>query len=103
MYASDYGYGTDLTKCSKDIYNYDTVSACTTGNWLFNSSNQWLTTPHSSNSTSAWRVRSSGRVYSGDRVYLSNFGVRPVLYLDSELGMESGHEGTSIDPYRISV
>ena len=103
MYASDYGYGTDLTKCSIDIYKYDTVSACKTGNWLFNNTNQWLITPRSSSSSHAWNVHSAGRVYYSDAVYLASRGVRPVLYLDSELGMESGHEGTSIDPYRISV
>jgi hypothetical protein len=103
MYASDYGYGTDLTKCSKYIYNYETVSACKTGNWLFNSSDQWLINPHSSFSDYAWNMSSPGDARSSTRVYYAYNGVRPVLYLNSELGMESGHEGTSTDPYRISI
>ncbi len=101
MYPSDYGYGTDLTKCSKDIYNYDTVSACKTNNWLLKSDFQWVITPNSSRAYLAWYVNSSG--FINDNSVCNTPGVRPVLYLNSELGIESGHEGTSTDPYRISV
>ena len=104
MYPSDYGYGTDLTKCSIDIYNYDTVSACKTSNWLFTSQlSQWLITSHSSVSFRAWFVSSAGFVSHLGYVYNANYGVRPVLYLNSELVIESGHEGTSTDPYRIDI
>ena len=106
MSASDYGYGTDLSKCSDKLsaYNSSTDSyACRSNNWLFKSANEWLITPLSSSSSSAWLVRSSGYV---DDYYYGVFnagGVRPVLYLNSELSIESGHAGTSTDPYRISV
>ena len=103
MYPSDYGYGTDLTKCSKNIYNYNSVSACKTNNWLFNSADQWLITPRSSNSYSAWGVYSTGNVYFDGSVYTAYYGVRPVLYLNSELGMESEGDGSIDNPYRISV
>ena len=105
MYVSDYGYGTDLTKCSKDIYNYNNSAnsyACRTNNWLFNSANEWLLPPNSSNSYHAWYVLSSGLVSSSGGVYY-DYRVRPVLYLNSELSIESGHAGTRTDPYRISV
>ena len=58
-------------------------------------------TPNSSNSNNAWNVGSPGNVNNGNNVYNAN-GVRPVLYLDSEQGKESG-TGTSLDPYRLSV
>ena len=95
MYPSDYGYAADLTKCSKDIYNYDTdTTNCTGTDWLFNSKTQWLLTSNSSSANSAWNVNSSGFVFSGNRVNNSG-GVRPVLYLSSELGIETG-DGTTV-------
>jgi hypothetical protein len=105
MYASDYGYGTDLTKCSKDIsyYNNDANSyACSKNNWLFNLKDQWLIAPSSSVSYYAWHVLPSGSVFD-NLDYRATSGVRPVLYLNSELTVGSGHAGTSTDPYRISV
>lgn len=109
MYASDYSYGTDLNSCSKNIYNYDTDTNCKNKDWLLKSgvetqinTTQWLITPRSSYSGRAWYVDSTGCVGYGYGVYNTG-GVRPVLYLNSELVIESGHEGTIGDPYRISV
>lgn len=104
MYASDYGYATDLSKCRRKLneYNSSTDSyACRTNNWL-NNVNQWLITADSVNSIYAWAVKSDGVVYLVS-VYQQSHGVRPVLYLNSELSIESGHTGTSTNPYRISV
>ena len=103
MYPSDYGYATDFSKCNSDLYNYSISTnsyACRTNDWLFNSAFQWLLTPDSSDARYAWHVRSSGGVFIGNLVY-NAYGVRPVLYLNSEIGIESG-TGTSTDPYRIS-
>ena len=105
LYASDYGYSTNLTKCSDNIYCYDSSTdsyACRTNNWLFNGVFQWLITPLSSYSYGPWFIDSIGRVgrnIAGE----SHTSVHPVLYLDTKLSMESGHSGTSIDPYRINV
>ena len=103
MYPSDYGYATDFTKCSQNLYNYNSSTdsyACRTNDWLYNSVNQWLLTPDSSNSNSAWRVGSAGSVTLGGSVCYA-YGVRPVLYLASELSL-SGGVGSSADPYRLS-
>lgn len=109
MYASDYSYGTDLNSCSEDIYNYEFDTNCKNKDWLLKSgvetqSNtaQWLVTPCSSDSDYAWVVHSTGSVNYGSFVTNTD-AVRPVLYLNSELVIESGNEGTSSDPYRISV
>ena len=102
-YPSDYGYATDFTKCSQNLYNYDSSTdsyACRTNDWLYNSANQWVLTPNSSYSHGAWLVYSTGNVFNGRLVYYAN-GVRPVLYLASELSL-SGGVGSSADPYRLS-
>ena len=103
MYPSDYGYATDFTKCSQNLYNYSSSTdsyACRTNDWLYNGAYQWLLTPYSSFASYAWLVYSAGSVYNG-YVY-GAFGVRPVLYLNSVLVIESG-SGTESDPYRISA
>jgi len=106
MYASDYGYGTDLTKCSDDIYQYHSSTdsyACRANNWLFNSSNQWLITPHSLCSICVWEVHSAGRVSYTKYAYSTSSSVRPVLYLDPKLSIASDTDGSSTNPYRIIV
>ena len=104
-YPSDYGYGADLNTCTNTIYNYE-AEECTSVNWLttmFTTDDwYWLITPFSDYSDIAWLV-GSGYVRDDDYNVDEAFGVVPVLYLNSELTMESGHEGTSIDPYRISI
>ena len=104
MYPSDYGYATDFTKCSQTLYNYDSSTdsyACRTNDWLYNGAGQWLLTPNSLYAYHAWIVGSPGSVVYGNAVYVEN-GVRPVLNLDSVLGIESG-SGTESNPYRISA
>ena len=102
-YPSDYGYAADLGSCTQTLNNYDN-STCTSANWMkpiFTSSYNWLLTPNSGYSNDAWGVNSSGYVYYSDYAYFA-VGVAPVLYLGSELGIESG-TGTNSDPYRLSV
>ena len=104
MYPSDYGYATDFSKCSLSLNNYNNSTnsyACRSNDWLYNSLNQWSLTLTSSYSDRAWNVDSAGTVYVYYSVY-NAFGVRPVLYLNSELAIESG-DGTSSIPYRLSV
>ncbi|MGN1342409.1 MAG: hypothetical protein ACI4VL_04200, partial [Bacilli bacterium] len=104
MYPSDYGYATDFTKCSQTLGSYDSSTdsyACRTNDWLYNSAVQWLLTPRSSDDNLAWVVYTSGFVHDGYNTHIAN-GVRPVLYLDSVLVIESG-SGTESNPYRISA
>ena len=99
-YPSDYGYAADLSQCSQNLYNYDN-STCKSNDWMFNSEFQWLLTPSSGDSSLVWRVNGSG--------YLSRFnayveyGVRPVLFLDSELGIKAGDDGSNSAPYQLSA
>ena len=106
-YPSDYGYAADLNQCKdKTLYDYDNRT-CTSNNWMKaiitnNGSNTgWLLTPHSGNSNYAWRVSSVGTVYN-HHAYIAT-GAVPVLSLSSELGIESGGDGSSSKPYKLSA
>ena len=101
-YPSDYGYAADLNQCKdKTLDNYKD-STCTSNNWMKAiSSSGWLLTPISGTSSIAWSVASGGWVSSGNYA-CSTSGVVPVLYLSSELGIESG-DGSSSKPYKLSI
>ena len=106
-YPSDYGYAADLNQCEdKTLYDYDN-STCTSNNWMKsiitnNGSNYgWLLTPNSGSSRDVWNVDSSGNVSYG-HVYPA-LGAVPVLYLSSELGIESAGDGSSSNPYKLSA
>ena len=107
-YPSDYGYAADLNQCKdKTLYDYDNRT-CTSNNWMKaiitnNGSNTgWLLTPYSGNSNYAWYVYSDGSVYNYNYAYIA-FGAVPVLSLSSELGIESGGDGSSSKPYKLSA
>ena len=107
-YPSDYGYAADLNQCKdKALYDYDNRT-CTSNNWMKaiitnNGSNTGrLLTPASGSSCYAWTVYSDGSVYSNNIAY-SAYGAVPVLSLSSELGIESGGDGSSSKPYKLSA
>ena len=107
-YPSDYGYAADLNQCKdKTLYDYDNRT-CTSNNWMKaiitnNGSNTgWLLTPYSGGSNYAWNVNSDGYV-NYDYYAYSAFGAVPVLSLSSELGIESGGDGSSSKPYKLSA
>ena len=96
MYPSDYGYATDFNICDNDLYWYD-EGGCYDNDWLYNEYT-WMLSPSSSGAGYAWYVFGGGYVYD-DRVYYAR-AVFPVLYLDSELTIESG-EGSKEKPYIV--
>lgn len=101
MYPSDYGYATDFSTCSNNMYSYDDDSDCYAEDWLFSLSNgnaiEWLLAPNSGYSIGAWNV-DGGNVYNDD--VNRGIGVRPVFYLNSELVIESG-DGSESTPYVV--
>ena len=108
-YPSDYGYAADLNQCVNKQLNKYNDSTCTSNNWMKsiitnNGSNDgWLLTPHSNYSYIAWGVILSG-IMGGNHAYYSRYGSAPVLYLSSELGIESGAgDGSSSNPYKLSA
>lgn len=101
-YLSDYSYSSDFSICT------DTSGdVCRDTNWMYpimtadGTQHSWLLTPFSSHSYFAWYVHSGGGVYGGN-IATNAYGVAPVLYLSSELEIESGN-GTSDNPYKLSA
>ena len=108
-YPSDYGYAADLNQCVNKQLNKYNDSTCTSNNWMKsiitnNGSNDgWLLTPHSNYSYIAWGVFLRS-IMGGNHAYYSSYGSAPVLYLSSELGIESGvGDGSSSNPYKLSA
>ncbi len=109
MYPSDYGYATsggsttNREAClAKELYNWDSssYSDCKNNDWLFNSTIQWTLTPSSSYSISVFHVNRTGYVgyYDAD----GSNGVRPSVYLTSNVGI-SGGDGTMNNPYILKA
>ena len=102
MYASDYGYGASK-ECTSTLVNYDGSENCkTTNNWLDKSQHTWLLPQRSDYSSAAFNVYSTGYVNSYRDVYNFEDAVRPVLSLSSNVKI-SGGEGTSSNPYTLSI
>ena len=95
IYPSDYGYASTNEACrnkmnskTNDVYN------CKNENWLFNSANQWTLSPFSGSADFVFYVDSSGRV--DDHYASHDYGVRPVLFLKSDVVIAGG-TGESIE------
>ncbi len=109
-YPSDYGYATDLSKCSQTLFNYNSGTdsyACRSNDWMYsiitNSgiNDGWLLTPNSSIARYAFYVVSSGYVNSNDYV-CDAYGVAPVLYLGSNQNIVAG-DGSQSNPYQLKA
>ena len=105
MYPSDYSYtyalGVDNT-CYTNGYACNSSSGKTNG-WIYNTNSnsyQWLLSPRSGFGNHAFSLGASGCVYGPDVLY-SN-GVRPSLYLISDIKIDSG-EGTEQSPYQLKL
>ena len=104
-YPSDYGYAADFNQCKQTLYNYSDTT-CISNNWIkivfdITSGYAFFLTPYSSDSSSVYAYDSNFKVsVSWSYDYFSI--VVPVLYLNSELGIESG-DGSESSPYKLSV
>ena len=111
MYPSDYGYATsggsttNREAClAKKLYNWDSssYSDCKNNDWLLDSSTtQWTLTPESSYSYYVFFVFHAGYVSSFGSAN-DSFGVRPSVYLTSNVGI-SGGDGTMNNPYILKA
>ena len=109
MYPSDYGYATSggsttsRSAClNKELYNWNSssVSDCKNNDYLYKSSyTQWTLATLSSLNFSVFRV-TSGIVHYDNASYAN--GVRPVVFLKSNISIASG-TGTSFDPYQLKI
>ena len=98
MYVSDYGYGASPEKWTTALYEY----YYGTDNWLYLGSSEWFISRSTSDTYSAFDVRSSfgGSVYNVP--VDSPLAVRPSFSLTSTVELSSG-TGTSSDPFVLSL
>ena len=100
MYPSDYGYAVLASSCARttNLGSYNSTS-CAGNNWLKTDSYQWTLTPNSSSSTSVFTVTGNG--YLNNRSTDRGYGVRPSIYLKSNIAIMGG-SGSYDDPYELS-
>ncbi len=87
MYPSDYGYAAGSSCLSTELYNYR--YSCKNSDYLSIGVYEWLQAPDSSNSSSAARLASTGRV-DGNYLVINSMDVRPVLYLNTNVQITGG-------------
>ena len=102
MYASDYGYSIKNSSCnhsSRSLLSYD-KTACGGNAWMLKNGFEWTLSPNSSSASSVLFVISNAFVYS----YNANngFGVRPVLYLNSNVYITGG-DGSINNPFQVGL
>ena len=112
MYPSDYGYATsggsttDRATCLNTrlaSWGGSSVSDCKNNDWLYNSSSyQWTISPDASSSLAyfAFYVVANGHV--GDNYAYRTSGVRPVVYLSSNVKIVSG-DGSEANPFELGL
>ena len=103
IYPSDYGYASTNTSCRGKI-NEDSSYSCKNDNWLHINLTYWTISPvaRPDLSVSAWCTSSDGHIsnyYGGASV---SAGVRPTVYLKSDVSIIGG-DGSSTNPYKISM
>ncbi len=101
MYPSDYMYSSLESSCSRTttFNNYDS-SSCAGANWMYGEGYEWTLAPVSSSSVLAWDLRNGG--YGNGTDSRSGDGVRPVLYLNSEVKYLDG-AGSEADPLIVEM
>ncbi len=100
MYISVYMYGTLPEYWSETAVNYEQDDV-KKNDWLYLGIYEWTISRNSSSGNYARFVRSSGGPDLSYSVF-SNNGVRPVLYLTSDVKIISG-SGTDSDPFKLSL
>ncbi len=100
MYPSDFGYAVDSISCSRatSLHSYYHTS-CTANNWLYNTSSksQWLLGAYSYNNYDVFGVCDFGSECNN-----STFGLRPSLYLKSNVSIvDNGNDGSIDHPYDL--
>ncbi len=109
MYPSDYGYATSggSTTDRKTCLNtslgwWSNYSECYNNDWLSNGYNQWALLPSASSyvASNAFFLLESAYVMDAGAYY--NFGVRPVVYLTSNVKISSG-TGSQDDPFVLEL
>ena len=102
MYPSDYGYSVTNANCShtsKNLNSYNS-SSCGGKAWLLKYGSEWTNSPNSGYSTYVFNV--GAKAYLNDNTANNGRGVRPVLYLKSNVYVTGG-DGSINNPYQLSL
>ena len=102
MYPSDYGYAaSEECMTSKTLYDYNN-SICTTTNWLFLGTYEWLLSPYSSRPNGVCNVYNTGYLRNANYDVSRVRWARPVINLKSEVKIIDG-TGDPNDPYILEL
>ena len=102
MYVSDYGYSVKNSSCnhsSKSLYDYD-ATACGGNAWMLKNGNEWTVSPDSSYASGVFTILDRAFVSSSNAIY--GYGVRPVLYLNSNVYITGG-DGSINNPFQVGL
>ena len=101
IYPSDYGYASTDTSCRSNI-NDSINQPCNNNNWLHTGSSYWTLSPGADSTVAAyaWRIHPDGSI--GRLGTYNGLGVRPTIYLKSDVSITSGNGSSSL-PYQISM
>ena len=101
IYISDYLFASKNCYSSYIGSNYQ-YSECTSSNWLFNASYLWTISPSNNQSGTTADIINTGYVYHNP--YGTRMGVRPVVYLKSNVVVKlDGSDGSEDHPYNITL
>ncbi len=100
MYISDYMYGTLPEYWSETAVNYNKDDV-KNNDWLYLGISEWTISRYSSDGTYARDVSNAGYASGSTSVY-NYCGVRPVLYLSSNVKIIGG-SGTESDPFILGM
>ena len=96
--VSDYGYASTSSSCNSDVtYN----ERCDDSNWLDIEQGFWTMTPRNSNyfGNAVWYATGYNL---GDNVTSAAEGIRPAVYLKSNVIITSG-DGSKSNPYKLGI
>ena len=100
IYASDYGYAVDRTKCNGIFTDYN-ESICKDNNWLYKKIYYWTMLISNEDSYGAFSVTSLGAIsFSGFRYF--SLDVFPTIYLKENVLIKSG-SGEKSNPYILII
>ena len=100
MYPSDYGYASSSTTCRSNMNSStNSVSNCKENNWLFIGEHQWTLSPRYYKDSYVFYAHSNG--FITDYYAYNNYGVRPTLYLKSDVAITGGN-GNENDSYILN-
>ena len=102
MYPSDYGYSVTNANCSHTSTNLRSYNSSSCGGkaWLLKYGYEWTNSPYSGGSNSVFSVGTNAYLDYSRANY--GYGVRPVLYLKSNVYVTGG-DGSINNPYQLSL